>query len=132
MKDGMLTHDIIFIGCDNLKHVDLVEGEQLHDTIASLQLEEWRNDMNEEIDSINQILPTTPAGSGWDDDEGEKARAIRMWIISVLGKIAHYKAQHRSLLYEAAASLQVALPQDIVIKNVLPFLELPFTFEGED
>ena len=27
-----------------------------HDTIAYLQLEEWKNDMNEEINSINQIL----------------------------------------------------------------------------
>ncbi|KAK1737822.1 leucine-rich repeat domain-containing protein, partial [Skeletonema marinoi] len=45
LKDGMLIADDIFTGCDNLKHVDLVEGE-LHETIAALQLEEWRNDMN--------------------------------------------------------------------------------------
>eukprot|EP00985_Skeletonema_marinoi_P002561 scaffold1057_cov203-Skeletonema_marinoi.AAC.9 len=48
-------------GCANLKHADLVEGE-VHETIAALLLEEWRNDMNEEINSINHILPDTPAG----------------------------------------------------------------------
>eukprot|EP00573_Skeletonema_grethae_P006891 CAMPEP_0201710248 /NCGR_PEP_ID=MMETSP0578-20130828/58528_1 /ASSEMBLY_ACC=CAM_ASM_000663 /TAXON_ID=267565 /ORGANISM="Skeletonema grethea, Strain CCMP 1804" /LENGTH=386 /DNA_ID=CAMNT_0048199273 /DNA_START=126 /DNA_END=1283 /DNA_ORIENTATION=+ len=56
LKDGLITRDTIFIRCENLNCVDLVEGE-LHETIASLQLEEWRNDMNEEIDSINQTLP---------------------------------------------------------------------------
>ncbi|KAK1737799.1 leucine-rich repeat domain-containing protein [Skeletonema marinoi] len=132
LKDDMIADDNIFPGCDNLKQVDLVEGN-LHETIAALQLEQWRNDMNEEIYSINQILPTTPAGSGWDDEVGGKARAIRGWIRSVLGKIVRYKAQHQHVLDEAATSLQLALPQDIVMKNVLPFLELPsYTFEVAD
>ena len=63
----------------NLKHVDLVEGE-IHETIAALQLKEWRNDMSEVIDSINQILPTTttPAGSGWEDDVGEGPGDMRV------------------------------------------------------
>ena len=130
LKDGMMNDDDdddIFYGCDNLKHVDLAEGP-IHETIAALHFEEWKNDMNEEIDSINQILSTTPAG-GYNDegglDEGGKARAIRTWIRSVLGKMIHYKAQHQHLLDEAATALQLALPQDIVMKNVLPFLELP-------
>ena len=130
--------DDIFMGCENLMYVDLVEGK-LHETIAALQLEEWKKDMNEEIDSINQILPNTPAGDGWDDDAreydiGEKAQAIRRWIRSVLGKIVHYKAQHRSVLSEAATAIQqqYALPNDILTHNVLPFLTLPsHTFEGE-
>eukprot|EP00984_Skeletonema_dohrnii_P030909 scaffold22787_cov78-Skeletonema_dohrnii-CCMP3373.AAC.2 len=136
LKDVMITDDDTFQGCENLKHVDLVEGE-VHETIAYLQLEEWKNDMNEEINSINQILSNTPAGDANDDDDdvGGKARAIRMWIRSVLGKIIHYKAQHQHALEEAAATLQlqVALPQDIVMKNVIPFLELPsYTFEVGD
>eukprot|EP00985_Skeletonema_marinoi_P029537 scaffold28122_cov126-Skeletonema_marinoi.AAC.4 len=132
LKDGLMNDDDIFTACDNLKHVDLVEGE-LHETVADLQLEEWRNDMNEEIDSINQILPTAYAGSGWEDDDGGKARAIRIWIRSVLRKIIHYKVEHQRLLDEAATSLQLALPQDIVMNNVLPFLELPsYSFEVED
>ncbi|KAK1737809.1 hypothetical protein QTG54_011581 [Skeletonema marinoi] len=132
LKDGIITHDSIFTGCDNLKHVDLVEGE-LHETIAALQLEEWRNEMNEEINSINQILPTADAGE-MNDEVGEKARAIRTWIRSVLGKIIHYIAGHQRLLDEqVATALELALPRDIVMNNILPFLELPsFTFEVGD
>eukprot|EP00985_Skeletonema_marinoi_P014762 scaffold7522_cov202-Skeletonema_marinoi.AAC.17 len=132
LKDGLITHDNLFAGCLDLVHVDLVEGE-LHETIADLQLEEWRNDMNEEIVSINRILPTASAGR-WGRDEGEKAQALRTWIRSVLRKIIHYQAEHQRLLdEEAATTLQLALPQDIVMNNVLPFLELPsYTFEVED
>eukprot|EP00984_Skeletonema_dohrnii_P036697 scaffold37966_cov461-Skeletonema_dohrnii-CCMP3373.AAC.1 len=59
LKDGMITHDNLFAGCKKLNHVDLVGGE-VHETIAALLMEEWRNEMKEEIDSINQILPTAP------------------------------------------------------------------------
>jgi len=139
LKDGLITrYDSIFSGCENLVQVDLVEGE-VHETIAALQLEEWRNDMNEEIDSINQILPTVSAGGGYNDvgefDEGEKAQAIRTWIRSVLRKIVHYQAEQQRLLdEEVATTLQLALPQDIVMNNVLPFVYLPScTFEvGDD
>jgi len=133
LKDGMITENNAFKGCGNLKHVDLVEGTILHDTIDALLLEEWRNDIYEEMKSINRILPTVYGGDTSDD--GGKARAVQRWIRSVLGKIIHYKAQHQRVLEEAAATLQVALPPDIVIKNVLPFLELPspsYTFEVED
>ncbi len=135
-KDGMITDDDIFNECVALRQVDLVEGT-LHDTIAALQLEEWREDISAEIDSINQILPNLDAG-GWDDDlydnvPGEQARAIRMWIRSVLRKIVHYQAEHRRVLDKAAAILQCVLPQDIMTNNVLPFLDLPpQTFGGDD
>ena len=68
------------------------------------------------------------------DDVGGKARAIRTWIRSVLGKIIHYKAEHQRLLDgDVATTLQPVLPQDIVMNNVLPFLKLPsYTFEVED
>ena len=162
-KEGLFTADDIFIACRNLFYVDLVEGE-VHETIAALQLEEWRNDMNEEIDFINQILPDARAGyydyDGNDDCVGEKAWEIRAWIRSVLQKIIHYKAEHRRILSEAATLLELAIWKanlddtdgdqivsegvrttrgsvkrarrevcvtsgaSIVIKNVLPFLEL--------
>eukprot|EP00984_Skeletonema_dohrnii_P028416 scaffold18400_cov70-Skeletonema_dohrnii-CCMP3373.AAC.1 len=125
LKDDMITHDNIFRGCEKLKHVDLVGGAVLSDTIAALLLEEWKIDINEEINSINHILPTTPAGNDFDGVDGGMAQAVRMWIRAVLHKIIHYKAEHHSILNEAASALQLALPQDIVIKNVLPFLELP-------
>ncbi|KAK1733232.1 leucine-rich repeat domain-containing protein [Skeletonema marinoi] len=136
LKDGMINDNDIFQGCEDMKHVDLVEGAILHETINALLLEEWKNDMNEEIASINQILPTAPAGSVYpddDDDVGRKAEAIRAWITNVLLNIVQYKAQHQSYVNEASTTLQLALPSDIVIKSVLPFLKLPsYTFQGED
>ena len=113
--------DNIFLYCEKLNHIDLVGG--VHETVAALLLEEWRNDMNEEIDAINQILLNTPAD--WFDEPGGKTQAIRTWIGSVLRKFVHYKGQHRRYLNEAIAALQPALPNDILFKNVLPFVELP-------
>ena len=107
LKDGIFADDSVFHHCAKLNHVDLVGG--VHETVAALLMEEWRNDMNEEIDAINQILPNTPAGTNQYGDYGEKAQAIRTWITSVLRKIIHYKAEHRRKLSEAAAILQSAL-----------------------
>eukprot|EP00984_Skeletonema_dohrnii_P006846 scaffold2435_cov92-Skeletonema_dohrnii-CCMP3373.AAC.10 len=45
--------------CANLTTVDLVGG--IHKTVASLGLESWRSEMNSEIDRINQTLPNTRA-----------------------------------------------------------------------
>eukprot|EP00985_Skeletonema_marinoi_P031748 scaffold37787_cov153-Skeletonema_marinoi.AAC.10 len=127
LKDGIITADYIFHGCEKLKHVDLVEGAVLYETTDALLLEEWKNDMNREIGAINQGLLNAPAGF---NNAGEKARAIQKWIRSVLGKIIYYKAKHYSYLNEAAATLQSHLPNDIVLENVLPFLQLPsYTFE---
>ena len=134
LKDSILTtdHDDTFKSCVNLNHVDLVEGEVLHETVAAFLVEEWRNDVNEEIDSINQILPNTSSGTNYFIDPGEKSQAIQTWIASVLQKIIRYKAEHRRYLNEAAITLQSSLPNDIVLKSILPFLELPsYTFQGE-
>ena len=137
LKDGLFTEDDTFKACDNFEQVDLVEGE-IHETISTLHLEEWRNDMNDEIQSINQILPNAYAGT-WNDfdegDPGEKTQAIRRWIRSVLRKITDYQAEHRHLLEEdVVATLQLVIPNDdIVMNNVLPFLELPpYVFEVDD
>ena len=117
--------------CFNLQHVDLIGG--VHETVAALLLEEWKNDMNGEIDSINQILPNAPAGECRPFATlGEKAEAIRTWISSVLRKYTHYKSEHRRCVNEAAATLKLTLPHDIMLKNILPFVELPSdTSEGE-
>eukprot|EP00985_Skeletonema_marinoi_P010662 scaffold4995_cov80-Skeletonema_marinoi.AAC.2 len=122
LKDGMFDDDG-YDGCDKFERVDIVGG--VHKTVAALLMEEWTNDVNETIDSINQILST---------HNYEIAAAIRGWIRSVLRKIVHYKTQHRLFLNEAARTLELAsLPSDIVMKSVLPFLELPsHTFDGED
>ena len=58
---------------------------------------------------------------------------IRAWIRSVLSKIIHYKVEHQRILDGAAATLQLVLPQDIVLDSILPFLQLPsHTFDGEE
>ena len=68
-----------------------------------------------------------------DNDDGGIAMAIRRCISRTLGKIIHYQAEHQRLLNEAGSTLHHALPHDIVMNNVLPFLELPsHTFEVED
>ncbi len=138
-EDGLITSDDIFSWCHNLKHVDLIEGA-LHETIVALQLEEWRVDMNREIDSINQILRNATAGSEWNanssewDVAGEKAVEIRRWIRSIIFKINRYIAEHRRLLEEdVATTLELILPAEIMMNNVLHFLELPsHTFEVEE
>ena len=135
LKDGLITPNSTFQACENLKHINLVEEEILHETIAALQLEEWRNDMGEEIDSINQILPTTYAGyyeNFGGEEDGQKARAIRRWIGSVLHKIILYQAEHQLLLNEAASTIHHVLPQDIVMNNVLSLLALPSHLFGGD
>jgi len=44
--------------CDELEIVELVGS--IHKTISYLRLQIlWRNEMNQEIDRINQVLPTT-------------------------------------------------------------------------
>ena len=111
----------MLIECEKLNHVYLVGG--IHETVAALLLEEWKDDMNEEIDSISGVLPNTSAGTKCVS--GGKAREIRSWIRSVLRKIIHYKAEHRRCLNVAAAALQPALPNDILFKSILPFIELP-------
>jgi len=134
--DEASYHDDVFQCCEDLKHVDLIGG--VHENIAALHLEDWRNDMNAAIDAINQILPNTPSGiEGCDYIKvGEKDRAVKRWIRSVLRKIVDNKQQHCNILAEATATLVeelVLLPQDIVVKLVLHFLELPsYTFELEE
>jgi hypothetical protein len=133
--------------CENLTAVELVGG--VHNTISSLLLESWRNEMLQEIDRINQDLPNTPAN--------DKTDAIRLWIRSVINRMEHYKAEHRALLKEDMTQLELALWKaklddnddddsttgraiidtaaarnerriksgaSIVITNVLPFLQL--------
>ena len=121
----MIADAWVFNECYKLKHIDLVGG--IYETVAALLLEEWKRDMNEGIDSINKVLPKTPSVNF--NVAGGKAMVIRAWIRSVLCKITHYKAEHQRYLNMAAA-LDPALPNDIVLNNVLPFLA--YTLDEED
>ena len=122
LKEDLISLDSTFQRCDRLHLVDLVGG--VHETVAALLMEEWKHEMNEEIENVSQILPLAPGGNAqWDF--GEKAQAIRKWIRSVLRKYTHYKAEHRRYVNEAAATLKLTLPHDILFENILPFVELP-------
>eukprot|EP00986_Skeletonema_menzelii_P019271 scaffold27392_cov308-Skeletonema_menzelii.AAC.1 len=146
LKDIMIE-DRVFGECPMLTTVDMVGG--IHNTVASLHMESWRNEINEEINRINETLPTL---------ERVKTQAIQQWMKSAFRRLDHYKAEHRRLLKEATTLLELALWKanladdgggegkgvrttrgsrkrarkescvtsgaSIVIKNVLPFLAL--------
>ena len=136
LKDGMISEENVFQGCVRLRHINLVGG--VHETVAALLMDEWKHDTNKEIYAINKILDGQIGreylrGDVHDHAFGEKAQKIREWIRSVLHKYIYYKAEHRRYVNEAAATLKLTLPHDIVLKNILPFVELPSdTSEGED
>jgi hypothetical protein len=100
LKDNLIIHNTAFNLCDNLSRVDTLAGV-VHNTISSLHMESWRNEMEDEIDSINQTLPNTPAF--------EKAEAIQRWVARVIGRIEHYKSEHLMLLKEAMTLLELTL-----------------------
>jgi len=135
--------------CINLTTVDLVGG--IRNTVTTLLLQVWRDEMNQEIDRINQVLPSTP--------HLEISRMIRTWSRTVINRMEHYRSEHRSLLKEATTLLELAIWKakldekedgsiegrakkakidtagarkerhitsgaNIVIRNILPFLQL--------
>lgn len=132
--------DSVFDSCRELSRVDLI-GEQVHKTIQHLFMDCWRYDMYADIYRINQILPQT----------GGKTKVILEWMESVQGRLGYYRGAHGVMLNEAMVILELALWKakveesrahrtahdvdvkqearikcgaSIVIKNVLPFLNL--------
>jgi hypothetical protein len=99
LKANLLENYSVFNNCYALSQVDLVGG--IHKTVSSLLLQSWRNEMNNEIDCINRILPNTPAN--------EKTRAIQHWMERVIQRIEHYKSEHYILLKEDTTQLELAI-----------------------
>ena len=97
LKDNMIE-DSVFEGCFKLQTIDLVGG--IHQTVASLHFESWRNEMSEEINRINQVLPAAPYF---------KTGEVQQWMRTVSRRLNHYKAQHLQLLKEATTLLELAL-----------------------
>jgi hypothetical protein len=71
LKDN-ITFDNNAFKCDNLTTVDLVEADGLQKTISSLHMERWKNEINQEINRINRVLP------GLED--WEKTSEIQEWL----------------------------------------------------
>ena len=134
-----------FRECPNLTTVDIVGTERIGNTISFLLMKSWKDEMNEEIGRINRVLPNAPAE--------EKTDLIRLWIRSVINRLDHFRAEHIRLLKDGMTLLELALwrakldevkrPEtakidstiarseqritsgaDIVIRNVVPFLQL--------
>jgi hypothetical protein len=100
LKDNLIIHNDAFDGCHNLSRVDTLAGG-IHETIFSLHMESWRNEMMDEIDRINQTLPNTHSFG--------KTAAIQQWLERVLQRMEHYRTEHRMLLKEAMTLLELAL-----------------------
>jgi hypothetical protein len=100
LKDNLIVANTSFSNCGSLSRVDTIDGG-IHETISTLHMEGWRDEMEGEIDRINQTLPNTRAF--------EKARAIQEWLTTVFSRMEHYKTEHQILLKEAMALLELAL-----------------------
>ncbi|KAK1742677.1 leucine-rich repeat domain-containing protein, partial [Skeletonema marinoi] len=73
LRSDMIANNV-FSDCPDLTTMDLVGG--IHNTIASLHLESWKNDTTEEINRINQVLPNTTSS--------QKTAEIQQWMRSVI------------------------------------------------
>ena len=135
--------------CDQLATVDIVGG--IHKTVASLHMKSWRTEMIAEINRINQVLPNTRGNEKaneiqrWMDSvidkmdhykenhrryvkEGITLLELALWKAklgekeesSVEGKTKKAKIDAES----ARKGKRITCGADMVIKNVLPFLQL--------
>ena len=140
-----------FDKCEQLTTIDLVGGTLINKTIASFHMESWRTDMIAEINRMNQVLPNTPTYDKteeikqWMDSvidkmdhykvehrryikEGISLLELALWKAklgekeesSVEGMTKKVKVDAQS----ARSQRRVTCGADIVIKNVLPFLQL--------
>ena len=138
-----------FQGCGELIAVDLVGG--IHKTVASLHMESWRTEMIVEINSINRNLPTTPADDKTDVihqwmesimdkmdhykaehyryvKEGITLLELALWEAK-LGEKEEYEAETKpkKAKIDSASTRKerrITCGANVVIKNVLPFLQL--------
>ncbi len=108
LKDNLLENDYVFDECYNLSQVDLVGG--IHKIVSSLLLDSWKNEMNDEIKRINQLLPNTPTGICFTGPAPlAKTAVIRRWLERVLLRIDHFKREHYKLLKQFTTLLELAL-----------------------
>ena len=139
-----------FDRCEQLTRVDIV-GEDLTKTAASLHMESWRTEMVTEINRINQVLSSTSADEKtfeiqlWmnsvldkmDHYKAEHYRYVKEGI--TLLELALWKAkldenedsamerESKKALDDFASARKekrITCGADMVIKNVLPFLQL--------
>ena len=139
-----------FDDCDQLTTVDLVGG--IHKTVSSLHMESWRTEMIAEINRISQILATTPASEKGDEiqqwmeivldemdhyktehsryvKEGITLLELALWKAKLGEKEEYATEEGKTKMAKVDAEStrkerRITCGADIVIKNVLPFLQL--------
>jgi len=99
LKYGLIISNNAFGNYENLSRVNTLDGG-IHETISSLHMDSWRDEMEDEIDRINQTLPNIRIG---------KTRTIQQWLTRVFSRMEHYKGEHQTLLKEAMTLLELAL-----------------------
>ena len=140
-----------FHRCEQLTTVDLA-GQAHTKTVASLHMESWRTDMIAEINRINQVLPNTPANEKADKirqlmnsvidrldhykaehyryvKEGITLLELALWKAKLGEKEDDCGGEGRSKKAKVDAERsrrdkRITCGADMVIKNVLPFLQL--------
>jgi len=136
--------------CEQLATVDLIGG--VYKTVASLHMKSWRTEMTAEINRINQVLSNTPSDEKtnvirqWMDSvmdkmdhykaehyryikEGITLLELALWKAKLLGEKEEYAAEgepKKAKVYTESARRErrITCGADMVIKNVLPFLQL--------
>ena len=148
-----------FDGCGELTVVDLVGAEGIHETFSSFLMESWRDGMKAEIGRINQELPNTHMSEKtnairlWvrsvinrmDHYKAEHNRLLKEHMTQL--ELALWKAKLDEKEEDSTQCLQTMMMRvkineesareekritsgaDIIIKNVLPFLELAMKWE---
>ena len=146
---GDMIGSHVFNHCTKLSKVDLAGG--IHQTVASLNLESWRSGMSNEINSINRVLPTITVGETSEIqlwmatvisrlDRYKTEHKALLKEATMLLELALWKANlsdngggkldkegfrmTRGSRKRARVESCVTSGASIVIKNVLPFLQL--------
>ena len=139
-----------FDECPILRAVDVVGG--INKSISSLHMERWRNEMNSEISWINETLSSTPTDSKpqvieqwiqtvWRRFEDYRTRhfivvkeamtllELALWKAKLDGSrkedyLKEPKTKRAKIDFDSSRQeLRVTCGANIIIKNVLPFLQ---------
>ena len=139
-----------FDTCGNLSTVDLVGG--IHNTISSFLLESWRDEMDQEIGRINRVLPYTPREKAdtirqWivsvinrmehyksQHNQLLKENMTQVELAVWKAKLDEKEEDNSNVMVQAKKARidvesarkerRITSGASIVIKNVLPFLQL--------
>lgn len=109
LKHNMFRWRNSFNACNSLATINVVGNTQR--TVSLLSMDEWRNDMNEEIDRINQLLLEIDNDNQIiPEARGErKSKTISRWFRRTCGRLEYYKAMHKMVVNEGLAIIDLAL-----------------------